>query len=75
MFDDFRQLYWTRPGKPALALLGLWLVFAFIVQTFFSALNKIIVPVLGLPLGIYLAVQGSLIVFVVLVFWFSRKRT
>ena len=29
---------------------------------------------LGFPLGFYMAAQGSLIVFVVLIFWFARTQ-
>jgi putative solute:sodium symporter small subunit len=30
--------------------------------------------ILGFPLGFYMAAQGSLIVFVILIFWFSSKQ-
>jgi putative solute:sodium symporter small subunit len=30
--------------------------------------------ILGFPLGFWFAAQGSLIVFVVLLFWFARKQ-
>ena len=36
------------------------------------SLNKIAVPVLGIPLGTYLAVQGAAIVFAVALFRFAR---
>ena len=35
-------------------------------------LNNIVI--LGFPLGFYMAAQGSLIVFVVMLFWFARKQ-
>jgi putative solute:sodium symporter small subunit len=30
--------------------------------------------ILGFPLGFYMAAQGSLIVFVVLIFWFAHRQ-
>jgi putative solute:sodium symporter small subunit len=41
---------------------------------FVTPLNKIIIPVLNFPLGFYMAAQGSLIVFVVMLFVFARQQ-
>jgi putative solute:sodium symporter small subunit len=41
---------------------------------FVVPLNKIIIPILGFPLGFYMAAQGSLIVFVVMLFMFARQQ-
>ncbi len=57
-----------------LVMLGLWIFYFLAVHIFITTLNKVIVPVLGLPLGVYLAVQGSLIVFAVTLFWFGRGQ-
>jgi putative solute:sodium symporter small subunit len=35
-------------------------------------MNNIVI--LGFPLGFYMAAQGSLIVFVVLIFWFAARQ-
>jgi putative solute:sodium symporter small subunit len=32
------------------------------------------IHVLGFPLGFYMAAQGSLIIFVVQLFWFARRQ-
>jgi putative solute:sodium symporter small subunit len=69
-----RHPYWQRSKNPLLVLLGLWIAFSAIVQLYVSALNKITVPVLGMPLGMYIAVQGSLVVFVIAVVWLARRR-
>ena len=53
-------------------VLAVWLFFAFGVQFFAGYLNQFVF--LGFPLGWYMAAQGSLIVFVVLVFWFARRQ-
>lgn len=64
--------FW-RIRKLMLGLLGMWIVYFLVVHIYITALNKLVVPVLGMPLGVYLPVQGSVIVFAVLLFWFSRK--
>ena len=53
-------------------MLGLWIFFSFIVHMFVNALNNIVI--LGFPLGYYMAAQGSLIAFVVMLFWFARRQ-
>lgn len=49
-----------------------WLVFAFAVYMFFDPLKRINLLIFGFPLGFYLAAQGALIVFVVILFTFDR---
>jgi putative solute:sodium symporter small subunit len=55
-----------------LVMFGLWLTFFFVIHTFVRSLNKIVVPVLELPLGVYMPVQAAIIVFLVSLFWFAR---
>jgi putative solute:sodium symporter small subunit len=73
MFEVIRHLHWTTSRKPGLTLLGLWVLFFFAVHLSVAALNKITVPVIGLPLGFYVAVQGSLVLFVAMVIWFAKR--
>jgi putative solute:sodium symporter small subunit len=64
--------YWARAKRLLLLLLGLWLSYFLLVNWFVHSLNKIAVPVIGIPLGIYLAVQGAAIVFAIALFRFAR---
>src|SRR2546423_10245189 len=64
--------YWARARKLLLVMLGLWMTYFLLVSWFVHSLNKIAVPVLGIPLGHYLAVQGAAIVFTVALFRFAR---
>ena len=64
---------WVK-SRTMLTLLVSWAIFSFGVQTFVKSLNKVTVPVLEMPLGMYLAVQGSLIVFAILLFWLAKRR-
>lgn len=50
----------------------LWLIFSFVIHFFVDALNKI--TVLGFPLGFYMAAQGSLIAFVIMLFIFAARQ-
>jgi putative solute:sodium symporter small subunit len=52
-----------------------WLVFGLAVTLFVVPLNRIKIPLLGFPLGTYLAAQGALIVFVMMMlFTFAQQR-
>jgi putative solute:sodium symporter small subunit len=53
-------------------MMALWIFFSFIVHMFVDALNGI--KILGFPIGFYMAAQGSLIAFVVMLFLFAKKQ-
>jgi putative solute:sodium symporter small subunit len=65
--------HWARAKKLLAVMLGLWMTYFLLVNWFVHSLNKIAVPVLGIPLGYYLAVQGAAIVFAVALFRFARS--
>ena len=48
------------------------LLFSFVVRVFAPSLNGI--RILGFPFGFYMAAQGSLIAFVVALFWFGKRQ-
>ena len=64
----------SRTRSLMLKYLVAWLVFGFAVHMFVGPLNRINIPVLGFPLGVYLAAQGALIVFIMMLFTFARQR-
>jgi len=64
---------WARARKLLLVMLGLWLTYFLLVNWFVHSLNKVAVPLIGMPLGIFLAVQGAAIVFAVALFRFARS--
>ncbi|HXF87833.1 MAG TPA: DUF4212 domain-containing protein [Xanthobacteraceae bacterium] len=66
--------HWQQTTKLMLTYLGVWLFFGYIVHMFVVPLNKIVIPILGFPLGFYMAAQGSLIAFVVMLFVFARQQ-
>ena len=60
------QEYWSRNLRITGILLAIWFVATFIVGWYARELNEIVI--IG-PLGFYMAAQGSLIIYV-LVIWF-----
>jgi putative solute:sodium symporter small subunit len=64
--------HWRRTRSLMWVTLAIWFVFSFLVHWFADALNG--ASFLGFPLGFYMAAQGSLVVFVVLIFWFARTQ-
>ena len=69
-----QEEHWRKTTRLMFTYLGIWLFFGYIVHMFVVPLNKIIIPILGFPLGFYMAAQGSLIVFVVMLFMFARQQ-
>jgi putative solute:sodium symporter small subunit len=64
---------WARAKKLLAVMLGIWVTYFLLINWFVHSLNKIAVPVIGIPLGTYLAVQGAAIVFAVALFRFARS--
>jgi len=74
--DDLanQERHWARTTRLMFTHLGIWFFFGYVVHMFVIPLNKITIPVLGFPLGFYMAAQGSLIVFVVMLFVFAKQQ-
>ncbi len=66
------EAYWGRTSRLMVIMMSLWLFFSFAVHFFVVPLNAI--KLFGFPLGFYMAAQGSLIAFVVMLFWFARAQ-
>jgi putative solute:sodium symporter small subunit len=68
------QAHWQKTTRLMFIHLGVWFFFGYIIHMFVNVLNKVTIPVLGFPLGFYMAAQGSLIVFVVMLFMFAKQQ-
>ena len=68
------EAHWDKTTRLMLTHLGIWFFFGYVIHMFVVPLNKITIPILGFPLGFYMAAQGSLIVFVVMLFMFATQR-
>lgn len=64
--------HWKATTRLMWIYLGIWLFFGYIVHFFVNQLNQIVI--IGFPLGFYMAAQGSLIAFVVMLFLFAKQQ-
>jgi len=69
-----QEEHWNKTTRLMFIHLGVWVFFGYVVHMFVVPLNKIVIPILGFPLGFYMAAQGSLIAFVVMLFMFARQQ-
>jgi putative solute:sodium symporter small subunit len=68
------EAHWRKTTNLMLIHLGIWVFFGYIIHMFVKPLNNIVIPILDFPLGFYMAAQGSLIVFVVMLFAFAKQQ-
>ena len=66
------ERHWSRTSTLMWVMMVLWVFFSYIIHFFVDALNGI--KILGFPLGFYMAAQGSLIAFVVMLFIFAVRQ-
>ena len=64
--------HWIKSRNLTAVVLIIWFVFSLGVHVFAQYLNTL--SFLGFPLGYYMAVQGSLIVFVALIFLQNQRQ-
>jgi putative solute:sodium symporter small subunit len=72
MDSEHANRHWQRTSNLMLLMMALWLFFSYIIHMFVTPLNGI--KIFGFPLGFYMASQGSLIAFVVMLFWFAKAQ-
>ncbi len=68
------EIHWTRTRSLMFAHLAIWFFFGYIIHMFVNVLTQYAVPILKFPLGFYMAAQGSLIVFVAMLFIFAKQQ-
>lgn len=66
------KAHWAKTSGLMWTMLAIWAFASFFVHMFAPQLNTI--RIFGFPLGFYMAAQGSLIIFVVSLFWFASKQ-
>jgi len=67
-----RKGHWAKTRSLTITVLVLWFIFSFLVHWFAKDLNAFVF--MGFPLGYYMAVQGSLAIFVVLIFFLNWRQ-
>jgi len=70
--SEAKTRHWSRTRGLTILVLAIWAIFAFILPWNAKALNEF--SFLGFPLGYYLIVQGSLVVFVALIFFQNWRQ-
>ena len=66
------EAHWKETSRLTVITLLLWFFFSIVVHAFGSSLNSI--SFLGFPLGYYMAAQGSLLAFVIIIFGHLQDR-
>jgi len=70
--ETTKRRHWASTRNLTLLVLVIWFIFAFVLPWNAKALNEF--SFLGFPLGYYFPVQGSLIVFVLLIFFQNWRQ-
>ena len=70
--QDAKARHWSRTRSLTIGILVVWFIFSFVIPWFAKELNAI--TFIGFPLGYYMIVQGSLIVFVLLIFFQNWRQ-
>ncbi len=65
------QNYWKENRNLVLTLLAIWAASTFLLQALASVLNNVVI--LGFPLAYYMGGQGTLIIFMVLIYVYAKK--
>ena len=66
------ERYWARTSALMWTMFALWVFFSFVIHFFVDRLNSVVI--LGFPLVFYMAAQGSLAVFVIMLFLFAKRQ-
>lgn len=67
---DKQREYWQKNLRITAILLAIWFVVTYVTGYFSAGLNQI--TLFGFPLGFYMGAQGSLIIYVVIIFYYAR---
>ena len=62
--------YWQRTIRFTAILLSVWFVVTFVVSYYARELSGI--RIFGFPLGFYMGAQGSLIIYVITIWFYAR---
>ena len=67
-----KERHWEKTKGLMFLTLAIWFVFSIIIFVFGESLNN--GSFLGYPLAYYMCAQGSIVIFVVLIFWFANRQ-
>jgi putative solute:sodium symporter small subunit len=64
------QEYWNKNLRITAILLAIWFVVTFVISYFAREINS--VNFFGWPLAFYMGAQGSLIIYVIIIWYYAR---
>ena len=67
-----KERHWEKTRGLMMLTLAIWFIFSIVIFMFGEGLNN--GSFLGYPLAYYMCAQGSIIIFVVLIFWFANRQ-
>ena len=67
-----KEKHWDKTKSLMIITLAIWFLFGYVIFMFGSSLNE--GSFLGYPSAYYMCAQGSIIAFVVLIFWFANRQ-
>ena len=67
-----KERHWEKTKGLMMLTLSIWFIFSIVIFMFGESLNN--GSFLGYPLAYYMCAQGSIVIFVVLIFWFANRQ-
>ena len=67
-----KERHWEKTKGLMILTLPIWFIFSIVIFMFGESLNN--GSFLGYPLAYYMCAQGSIVIFVVLIFWFANRQ-
>ena len=67
-----KRKHWEKSKNHMIITLIIWFFFSTVIFMFGAEINSM--TFLGYPLAYYMTAQGSLLAFVLLIFWFAGKQ-
>ena len=67
-----KEKHWEKSKNHMMITLVIWFFFSTVIFMFGAEINSM--SFLGYPLAYYMTAQGSLLAFVIIIFWFTNKQ-
>ena len=67
-----KEKHWEKSKNHMIITLIIWFFFSTVIFMFGAEINSM--TFLGYPLAYYMTAQGSLLAFVIIIFWFANRQ-
>ena len=67
-----KEKHWEKSKNHMIVTLIIWFFFSTVIFMFGAEINSM--SFLGYPLAYYMTAQGSLLAFVLIIFWFANRQ-